>query len=1253
MRFSLYTLLTILLFTSTGLSQSVDPLTGRLQFSIPITTLQANDIAIPISIYHHGGALAVPEGEGACGLGWNLSVGGSISRMVRGLPDEINLTNRKGWLFNSNAQAVQNFNPTANDDFTDCADESADYNLLNALVGGAVNDTEPDIFYISAPGVSAQFVFGPDGLPKLLVHQDIVIEYTGGNFIVKSNGKVYTFDTREIVMRTSTLYNAGPLVHVDFRYYSGGISYTSRWNLSNITSTASGTQAYFSYAPLTESRSRSYLTLDSSNFIEDKFTPLRIGLIMLKSYAASFIWHNDLLTKVAITETESSDKLDCQLVYTSVSGPEVWLLPPLTKSLLTKVFLVNNSPFAKYEFEYNNLPNQVWRRNWSMDYFGYYNGIALNKNDPTLYFYSSETDGRRLRVTQIPGGNPLLVAGSDRSVDPLLSASGSLKKIILPTGGNVSIEYEANTYMDNSTSQELSGGGVRVKKLTSQGGEIAFGKSMDTGNAYRAITKEYEYKLANNNSSGVLLSPIKLGFIISTGVYKSVYDQGENAEILYTRVKEKINGQGSKVSEFSIPGVFPEIINGDWKASKSRIARKPGGSCIAVGNIKNGYYTFPYAPSTNYGHKRGFLTRVSEHSESGILIREKIFTPIELSSGASTIKGLRFEESNDIFQYGIYEMLTGRVQVIGTEVTRETSEENPSLWMQTTTQYTYNTNNMLQVVTTTLPDNTVTINRMKYAKDFQYVNPVSTDTMAVALKKLNDTNRQGEIVEQIRKMTMPGVPETVSSNLILYRDFGGNRVLPYYVKTLPVGAALTEAAVSGQNFVADIDYQTVRTLKEYDNESRLLTEVDDKRNYAAYHYGVNPSFQVATFANAKAQQAIYEGFELTTSYGLTASGFGITYPAGWTGEKAVQFSNNTAKLISSATNLIQKAGNSYRVSCWLYSVANKTVTISAKSGGTTVSVVLTNLQNNVWNYVEGTLNIASITGPFTLEVSTNATASQLILVDDLVFIPTNARIAFQTSKALTGVTSITDDRGNSVKYSYDDAKRLVYTYDRDRNAVSKNEYSTKVTTPECVLSANFSKPVSEILVDVPALFTASLTCGSAITYEWQVDGVIQTAAITNNFNYTFPLPGIHNVKLTVTDATFGSATFTETICVGINATITIVDNLGNPVAPTTTFDCNSTNIPLTFSVAGLGSFGTNDIVTWYKLEYNAIRNIYELIPIMLDGYPVTGLSFTTFYPATTTLVAGIDLRSASSSACFLTRVDAQVTINYSTNGNCN
>ncbi|MFM8913620.1 MAG: hypothetical protein ACKOE6_12015, partial [Flammeovirgaceae bacterium] len=281
--------ISIMAAISTGFAQSADPLTGRLQYSVPIGNIQALDLNIPIGLYHHGNAVQVAEGNDDAGLGWSLSGSGSVTRIVRGLPDDLNQPNRKGWLYAGNAQTIQAFAPQADDNLAICTDEEADFNALESLTANMVNDTEPDLFYVQAPGLSAQFVFGADGQPKLLVHQNITIQFTNGNFIVKGNGLTYNFSTREMVTRNAPGTSASGVtgINSEWQYFNQEISFAGRWHLSSIQSITTGANANFLYAPAGETRSVRYLSIDSLSQIHDTRNPLRLSLISLTSYTAS------------------------------------------------------------------------------------------------------------------------------------------------------------------------------------------------------------------------------------------------------------------------------------------------------------------------------------------------------------------------------------------------------------------------------------------------------------------------------------------------------------------------------------------------------------------------------------------------------------------------------------------------------------------------------------------------------------------------------------------------------------------------------------------------------------------------------------------------------------------------------------------------------------------------------------------------------------------------------------------------------
>lgn len=1234
------------------LGQSVDPLTGRLQMSVPIGGLSVNDISIPISIYNSGSGLRVPESEGEAGLGWSLSAGGEVIRFVRGLPDEINTTNSKGWLTGSIGSTLQSFSPIANDDLSSCSDESSDYTSLEGLHSSYTKDTEPDIFYVNAPGLSASFIFGPDGLPKLLEHQDLIIQFQpltapDSLTIVNNLGVTYRFggihdSKRERTKRRGYFPQSPGEMNTGCQYYKSEIEFNSSWKLTKISSSATGTNATFNYEGALPGASKVNYNLDSTSYTYDQVYPRRISSIVLKTYTATFSWKNQLLYHVTLSESTSQTSQFTSFEYYNVVSNSV-----VAKSFLKRIRQNSSNGLSWYcnttlshEFEYvdvaysyPSIPTYInWKKNWGQDFYGYHNGVTSNRNVPTLYFQNSETNGRRLRTYNTSGAT--VITGQDRNPSTS-SAFGALRKIITPTGGYVEIEYEPNKYIDPDIipAEQKTGMGIRVKKITTQGGEAAFAKSSDTYSAYRAIVKEYDYVVTGGTtSSGVLVSYPKLGYILPAVTKQLVNSQGDSPTVLYTHVKERIPGKGSTVYEFSVPGIISSgTTSGEWKATKSLIARKPQQSgCLSAGNVKNGYYLFPFPPSTNYDFKRGQLTKVTVYSETGTTISEKTTTYSPRTSNPSTVKGLRFEKINDIYYYGIYEMLTGRFEVITQEVIKENSLADPTKLFQTTLAYSYNSNHMMESVTKTLPNSTSAVSYFKYAKDFLFTSPPSTDTAAVAIKALNTANRGATLIESRTQTTIPGSSAVTSdARLTLFRDFGNGRVLPYYLKVLPAGATLTPAAMSGQTLVTDSDYQTINTVKEYDSEGRPLTQIDDVKNTSSIHYATGISMPVATFYDARARQSVFEGFEGPSSYGMTPSGSFQT-AIGWTGEKATTFLDGNAKLNSSSTSteLIQKNGNKYRVSCWVYGPSGKTVRFGAMVGTSEISyVTLTNPTANKWNYLEGELNTTSVSSTFWLQVSTNSSAGSTVTVDDILCMPQQARVSLQTALPFKGVTSVSDDRGNSAKTTYDHLGRQVNVLDRYRNLTQRSEYSLK-NSPDAKPNVGFiTSSTNGYFVNTPYTFTPGpWACDPAITYSWQVNGVGQATGPGGVLNQSFSLPGLYIIKLTTYSSTFGSYEVSEHICVGYkiegNLSYTVTNSQGQPAG--LTLDCNSGNriVNLITPTPPNGCFYT---FTWTKNG--------QPYPLTLSELTVTGYSPSGSNPVTDVYVATITLDCSAYKEC--------------------
>ncbi|HYG17617.1 MAG TPA: hypothetical protein VD816_01765, partial [Ohtaekwangia sp.] len=79
----------------------VDMFTGKPTIQIPIWTVADHDLAQPISLVYNAGGVRLDEPSGKFGLGWSLAASGSVSRVVKGLPDDysgIGTDLRRGWL---------------------------------------------------------------------------------------------------------------------------------------------------------------------------------------------------------------------------------------------------------------------------------------------------------------------------------------------------------------------------------------------------------------------------------------------------------------------------------------------------------------------------------------------------------------------------------------------------------------------------------------------------------------------------------------------------------------------------------------------------------------------------------------------------------------------------------------------------------------------------------------------------------------------------------------------------------------------------------------------------------------------------------------------------------------------------------------------------------------------------------------------------------------------------------------------------
>ncbi|MEM0939209.1 MAG: hypothetical protein AAGI25_05375, partial [Bacteroidota bacterium] len=114
-------------------NQPVSLFTGTTSMNVPLyTATNSAGSGVPVMLQYHAGGIKVNEIAGPVGLGWNLVAGGSITRVIRGVPDE--------------------YASMVDDPWTITGEK------LNRIIDGTT-DSEKDLIYFSIPGASGKLIF--------------------------------------------------------------------------------------------------------------------------------------------------------------------------------------------------------------------------------------------------------------------------------------------------------------------------------------------------------------------------------------------------------------------------------------------------------------------------------------------------------------------------------------------------------------------------------------------------------------------------------------------------------------------------------------------------------------------------------------------------------------------------------------------------------------------------------------------------------------------------------------------------------------------------------------------------------------------------------------------------------------------------------------------------------------------------------------------------------------------------------------
>jgi hypothetical protein len=426
---------------------------GAANISIPLFSVGAGKLQIPISLNYQFNGLKTEEIAGWVGLGWSLQGGGVISRSVRGIPDEI----ANGYL-NPGTMSVDfmsnNYtNPTV---------------IENLKAAGQGNyDTEPDIFYYNIPGYSGKFYYNQTDqkfhtLPIDKV--DIIYTLATGVFTINTpDGNKFIFDQKEFTTTTqscdgnlsgaanmvptawylSSMKNANETEVITFTYNSGYYTFEGLNSETKYFLTAEGG---------VQDPEATYPQYNISNCSQSSAMDVkRLSRISFRGGYLEFITQSsdrcDLpgdkaLSKIELFTATNTLVKGYQFNY-GYFGSDTYTGCSYSNSnyLRLKLVSVTETPSSgvvdinSHQFEYYEDLSFPSRLSYSQDYWGYNNNATSNQSltPPTIYNYH---------------GTPISFPGANRNPNFEAARLGGIKKITYPTKGTTDFTYQNNEVAD-------------------------------------------------------------------------------------------------------------------------------------------------------------------------------------------------------------------------------------------------------------------------------------------------------------------------------------------------------------------------------------------------------------------------------------------------------------------------------------------------------------------------------------------------------------------------------------------------------------------------------------------------------------------------------------------------------------------------------------------------------------------------------------------------------------------------------------
>ena len=645
----------------------VSPYTGTSDVNIPIYTIQAKGLTIPVSLDYHTGGIKLKEEAGWVGLGWGLSAGGAISRTILDKDDfdgmyfDTPISQLPGDI--SSVQPIQTSNPPdlgkymfdfyCNSKVNTSAGTEDFYNAFVTV--NNLYDLEPDVYSFNFPGNSGKFII-TKGRKVILQKQSnikVTFESTGNSFTIKDDeGNSFYFADKEYTQAaTGALHQA-----------------ISTWNLSQIVTQQNDTVNF------------SYATDNSWTYVAPEYYDTYNAFC---SATAGFFHGNGAGTIYLNKTLQNIDFANGQLQFSfdnvrddlqggkKLNAVKLYAKSPASGSLnYLKEFDLSYSYFyntittdvlenkrlrldmvtevsgsvslAPYVFTYNGTVGTASqaKHGYSIDNWGYYNNRGNTTYIPTTSLYYNPPN--------FGNSPPSLFTFTGANRDPDNSAGStqifSLQQVKYPTGGKTVFEYEANDYdyhssiigpqdfpqvtlVHNQTIWSISNRGQTNGSLDVSGISPAVAPPQQTQNATLIVT----FRSSGNDCNVHYSNTYGKIYLYFNGTHYDISTSGvtcaPNSPVSSITVPLTFNAGGSMIVNWTgyidptVAGDFQEIrVQLNWDQVQAVSTNNPNFSpTITAGGLRIKSIT-DYADDSKIAKKRSY-TYNYDSVENGNIVK--------------------------------------------------------------------------------------------------------------------------------------------------------------------------------------------------------------------------------------------------------------------------------------------------------------------------------------------------------------------------------------------------------------------------------------------------------------------------------------------------------------------------------------------------------------------------------------------------------------------------------------------------------